>query len=156
MKDELISAARLLCRLLRHSSSTLEKVLVEILHRRYRNYWFPDYPHKGSGYRVIRITPTNIDCIITEAGSHCDLSEQYLRQHLPQEFTLWIDPHEVSYRIGESGCQIIIYKKVENYPVFKPFINPACNKYPPNKHWSDALFNKHHCTIEQLAKYVTS
>jgi len=44
-----------------------------------------------------------MDPLISKAGKDCGLSEETLFKIFPNEFTLWVDPDEVSYRIGEDG-----------------------------------------------------
>jgi len=117
MKLELISASNFLVHLIRMgcrnvSESQLSKFrdcLIEILRRRYRDHWFPEKPFKGSGYRCIRING-KMDSIIGQAGEGCGLSSTFLHQTFPSELTMWIDPLEVSYRIGENGSICVLYE----------------------------------------------
>ena len=116
MKLELLSASNFLVHLIRMgrrnvSESQLSKFrdcLIEILQRRYRDHWFPERPLKGSGYRCIRIN-SKMDSIISLAGEYCGLSLTLL-QTFPRELTMWIDPLEVSYRIGENGSICVLYE----------------------------------------------
>merc|ERR1712214_200595 len=100
------------------SESQLSKFrdcLIEILRRRYRDHWFPEKPFKGSGYRCIRING-KMDSIIGQAGEGCGLRSTFLHQTFPSELTMWIDPLEVSYRIGENGSICVLYEYKENGP----------------------------------------
>lgn len=90
-----------------------QELLKTILYRRYHNNWFPEKPFKRSGYRCIRIN-TKMDPIIVEAGEKSGLSLQFLYQIFPTELTMWVDPQEVSYRIGENGNICILYEYGEN------------------------------------------
>jgi hypothetical protein len=83
--------------------------VVEVLRRRYRDHWFPEKPYKGSGYRCIRING-KLDPVIVQAGESCGLSPQLIRSTFPSELTMWIDPLEVSYRIGENGSICVLYE----------------------------------------------
>jgi protein Tob/BTG len=78
--------------------------LEELLARRYKDHWHPGNPRKGSAYRCIRING-KMDPVVSEAAKVTGLSN--IAYYLPKEFTLWIDPSEVSYRFGEEGsiCQ---------------------------------------------------
>ena len=117
MKLELLSASNFLVHLIglgrrNVSESQLSKFrdcLIEILRRRYRDHWFPEKPFKGSGYRCIRING-KMDSIIGQAGEGCGLSSTFLHQTFPSELTMWIDPLEVSYRIGENGSICVLYE----------------------------------------------
>lgn len=76
---------------------------------RYKHHWFPLAPSKGSGYRCIRINH-KMDPLIGEAAGMIGLSHERLFQLLPSELTLWVDPFEVSYRIGENGSICVLYE----------------------------------------------
>lgn len=118
MKLEVNSAADFLMNLLRLKKveplpdndqlqsfkGSLESLLV--LH--YRSHWYPDIPIKGSGYRCIRING-KIDPLIAQAGISVGIPPNLLRKMLPSELTLWIDPEEVAYRIGENGSICVLY-----------------------------------------------
>jgi len=79
----------------------------------YKHHWFPDRPCKGSGYRCIRINH-KMDPLVWQAGQRIGLTIQQLYLLLPSELTLWVDPFEVSYRIGEDGSICVLY---ESQPV---------------------------------------
>ncbi|KAK6472136.1 protein BTG2-like [Huso huso] len=85
------------------------KSLQEALADHYKQHWFPDRPQKGSGYRCIRINH-EMDPLIGKSASRIGLSSQQLFHLLPKELTLWIDPFEVSYRIGEDGSTCVLYE----------------------------------------------
>lgn len=81
----------------------------------YKHHWFPEKPFKGSGYRCIRINH-KMDPIISKAASQIGLSLPQLYQLLPSELTLWVDPYEVSYRIGEDGSICVLYDATATKP----------------------------------------
>lgn len=89
---------------LQHFKGSLQSLLV----LRFRSHWYPDVPTKGSGYRCIRING-KMDPIVEQAGVAVGLLPRTLRKMLPSELTLWIDPEEVSYRIGENGSICVLY-----------------------------------------------
>lgn len=89
---------------LQHFKGSLQQLLV--MH--FRSHWYPDVPTKGSGYRCIRING-NMDPLVEKAGNDAGLLPRTLRKMLPSELTLWIDPAEVSYRIGENGSICVLY-----------------------------------------------
>jgi len=117
MKLELLSASNFLVHLVRLArrnvpESQLQKFhecLIEVLRRRYRDHWFPEKPFKGSGFRCIRING-KFDQLIGSAGEAAGLSSKFLHSIFPSELTLWIDPLEVSYRIGENGSICVLYE----------------------------------------------
>ena len=122
MKLELHSASNFLVHLVRLSSRSsindahLEKFrlsLVEVLRRRYRDHWFPEKPFKGSGYRCIRING-RMDPVIAQAAEVASLDSTQIHATFPSELTMWIDPLEVSYRIGENGSICVLYEFKED------------------------------------------
>ncbi|EGW01016.1 protein BTG1 [Cricetulus griseus] len=88
---------------------TFSQSLQELLAEHYKHHWFPEKPFKGSGYRCIRINH-KMDPLIGRAAQQIGLSSQELFKLLPSELTLWVDPYEVSYRIGEDGSICVLYE----------------------------------------------
>lgn len=138
MKLELLSASNFLVHLIRLAKcnvgeTQLQKFrdsLIEFLKRRYRDHWFPQKPLKGSGYRCIRING-KMDPVIGQAGEACGLTSAFLCSTLPSELIIWIDPLEVTYRIGESGSVCVLYEHSEG--VTDPWIPASMrNKKCPN------------------------
>jgi len=189
MKLELLSASNFLVHLIRlgrrnvgeSQLSKFRDCLIEVLRRRYRDHWFPEKPFKGSGYRCIRING-KMDPVIAQAGEGCGLSSTLLHQTFPSELTMWIDPLEVSYRIGENGsiCVLYEYKEGTSEP-WKPSVNlnnkmssaastnqnnaknrqhheadgsPSCKESLRNMDY--LLDPRKSVSIEQLAAYVSS
>lgn len=116
MKLEIKSAANFLMNLLRMGNTLNEQQLdifrcklEELLRKHYQHHWFPEKPFKGSGYRCIRINH-KMDPLIAAAASSSGVSDSSLLHNMfPNELTLWIDPREVSYRIGENGSICVLY-----------------------------------------------
>lgn len=115
-----MSAADFLVHLLRLQAGQLSErqlemfksSLTEVLRHRYRDHWFPDRPNRGSGYRCIRING-KMDPVIAQAGANVGLLPTVLHSLFPSELTMWIDPSEVSYRIGENGSICVLYERTE-------------------------------------------
>lgn len=115
MRLEIRSAADFLMNILRLGRSLDSRLLdvfrgtlEDLLRHHYQHHWFPEKPTRGSGYRCIRINH-KMDPILSKAGRACGLHEASLRELLPNELTLWVDPREVSYRIGENGSICVLY-----------------------------------------------
>jgi len=182
MKLEVQSASNFLVHLVRLSKRNVSETqlgkfrdsLIEVLRRRYRDHWFPEKPFKGSGYRCIRING-KMDPVIGQAGDNSGLSSQFLHQIFPSELTMWIDPREVSYRIGENGSICVLYEFKENVtepwkPAFqcnnknsgqqpstesKPdTTKPSCKESIRNMDY--LLDPRKSVSIEQLAAFVSS
>ncbi|XP_051977118.1 protein BTG1-like [Xyrauchen texanus] len=116
MKPEISAAVGFLSRFLRikghvndRQLQSFNQSLQDILSEQYKHHWFPDRPNKGSGYRCIRINH-KMDPLVGQAGQRIGLSIQQLYVLLPSELTLWVDPFEVSYRIGEDGSICVLYE----------------------------------------------
>ncbi|KAG8547726.1 hypothetical protein GDO81_027639 [Engystomops pustulosus] len=75
--------------------------ILEILMKKYTGHWSPEKPMRGRAYRCIRVNRNDREETILEACVHSGLSYQDLS--LPKEMTLWIDPYEVSCRLGEDN-----------------------------------------------------
>lgn len=118
MKLEVNSAADFLMNLLRLKKveplpnndqlQNFKGSLENLLALHYRSHWYPEIPTKGSGYRCIRING-KIDPLIAQAGISVGIPPNLMRKMLPAELTLWIDPEEVAYRIGENGSICVLY-----------------------------------------------
>ncbi|KAM4035304.1 protein BTG1 [Anomaloglossus baeobatrachus] len=116
MKPEIIAAVGFIAKFLRTKGlmndrelQTFNLSLQELLAEHYRHHWFPEKPSKGSAYRCIRINH-KMDPLIGQAATRIGLSSQEMFKLLPSELTLWIDPYEVSYRIGEDGSICVLYE----------------------------------------------
>jgi protein Tob/BTG len=117
MLHEVRSAVNFVTNLLQ--KGTIDLALVEMFKQalfnflclHYQNHWFPEKPNKGSAYRCLRFVNKKMDPLILRAGVHCGLTEQRLRLLFPSELTVWVDPNEVSYRIGEEGSIGVLFEE---------------------------------------------
>ena len=106
MREEVHCACEFLSRMLETKNlpvqfvNQFKKRLEELLLSRFENHWDTANPSKGSAYRCIRING-RLDPVIRDAAKVTGLSD--ISTYLPAEFTMWIDPKEVSYRFGEEG-----------------------------------------------------
>jgi protein Tob/BTG len=115
MQKEIDSAVQFICGLLQARSlslnlvETFRTVLCQVMYGRYKDHWFPDKPCKGSAYRCMCINDRNLDPLILKAGLESGLTATQLLQLLPNQLTVWVDPEEVAYRIGEDGSIGVLY-----------------------------------------------
>ncbi|KAK2825157.1 hypothetical protein Q7C36_019084 [Tachysurus vachellii] len=86
-----------------HFSFSLQKTLLDY----YEKHWFPQDPCRGSGYRCLRINH-KMDPLINKAARAVGITKEELFVLLPCELTVWVDPHEVSYRISENGSSCVL------------------------------------------------
>ncbi|KAG8246906.1 Protein btg1 [Homalodisca vitripennis] len=82
--------------------------LIKLLKNKYKSHWYKEYPNRRSAYRCIRMNGT-MDPIVAQAFNATGCSTNSLRALFPHEFTVWIDPEDVSYRIGENGSISLLY-----------------------------------------------
>lgn len=75
--------------------------LVRNLMKKFEGHWYPDKPSKGCGYRCLLISHS-LDPVLLTSVEESGLSVTDVQSNLPEKLSLWIDPFEVSYRIGES------------------------------------------------------
>jgi len=184
MRLEIISAADFLVHLLRLQAGQLterqlemfKSSLTEVLRHRYRDHWFPDRPNRGSGYRCIRING-KMDPVIAQAGANVGLLPTVLHSLFPSELTMWIDPSEVSYRIGENGSICVLYERTEAEKVEEISVQPQQHQHHSQQHQQppsmppppplqqqqqqfesckDSLLLQHTQFNEQIATFVSS
>ncbi|KAM4652630.1 protein BTG3-like [Discoglossus pictus] len=125
MRDEVQLGASYIVRLLnRHQKLDSEQVerftqmLTTILCERFEGHWYPESPQKGQAYRCIRIEQSlSVDASILQACVRSGLRCSQLA--LPRELSLWIDPEEVSCRLGETSSPFIV-KAPEDKKIEKP------------------------------------
>lgn len=139
MRVEVTSAANFLVRLLRLNKQSavvsdqqlevFRAALIDTLRIRYQEHWFPEKPCKGSGYRCIRING-QMDPVLAHAGGLVGLPGQFLHTLFPSELTMWIDPREVSYRIGENGSICVLYDEREVEETMRQSANNSVSSTP--------------------------
>lgn len=108
MKEEILAAVMFLVRFIEKSETfprdqleNFKNNLTTLLTQRFEKHWFPEVPAKGQGYRCIRVNGLSpVDMTLERAAVQCGLRYRDLR--LPTELTVWVDPSEVCYRLGES------------------------------------------------------
>ncbi|NXS14423.1 TOB2 protein, partial [Neodrepanis coruscans] len=82
--------------------------LERLLKKKYEGHWYPEKPLKGSGYRCVHIGET-VDPVVELAAKRSGLAVEDVRANVPEELSVWIDPFEVSYQIGEKGTVKVLY-----------------------------------------------
>ncbi|PSN34593.1 hypothetical protein C0J52_27806 [Blattella germanica] len=85
----------------------LEKALKE----KFKGHWYPEKPFKGSAFRCLK-TGDPIDPVLERAARESGVPIQDVLENLPQELAVWVDPGEVSYRIGEKGAVKVLFSEL--------------------------------------------
>lgn len=158
MKEEVQCACELFSKLLETRNLPRQFVqpfrarLGELLAERFKEHWDTKNPTKGSGYRCIRIN-SKMDPLVHNAAKATGLQD--ISKYLPVELTMWIDPGDVSYRIGEDGsvCSVptTLIKRSESHystsnghhysardsysPPSRASSSPAAASSPPNYYY---------------------
>lgn len=131
MKKEVDSAAAFIAALLtKHVDSDFLEFfqfqIEEELKEKYKDHWHVCNSNRGSAYRAINIQYKKIDqkilapltrsfiCINRLPEQEAKMEASKLSKHFPQELTMWIDPQDVSYRIGDHGSIGVIYSGTSN------------------------------------------
>lgn len=136
MKEEILAAVMFLVRFIEKSETfprdqldNFKNNLTSLLTQRFEKHWFPEVPAKGQGYRCIRVNGTSpVDMTLEKAAVQCGLRYRDLR--LPTELTVWVDPSEVCYRLGESEgsyCTLATFPSDPSSPPSSP-ISPIIEK----------------------------
>lgn len=82
----------------------LEKALKD----KFSGHWYPDKPFKGSAFRCLK-TGDPVDSVLERAARESGVPIQDILENLPGELAVWVDPGEVSYRIGEKGSVKVLF-----------------------------------------------
>ncbi|RVE69189.1 hypothetical protein OJAV_G00075390 [Oryzias javanicus] len=82
----------------------LERILVS----RFEGHWYPEAPMRGSAFRCIHLGAQR-DPVVELAAKRSGLDTEEVRANVPAELSVWIDPYEVSYQIGEQGAVKVLY-----------------------------------------------
>lgn len=80
---------------------------------KFQGHWYPDKPFKGSAYRCLKITDP-ADPVLNRAAAESGNPLSDIIENLPADLAVWIDPGEVSYRMGEKGSVKILYSEKDS------------------------------------------
>ncbi|XP_033108084.1 protein Tob2-like [Anneissia japonica] len=83
--------------------------LEKALDQKFQGHWYPSRPTKGSAYRCLKFQSSRLDPAVDIASRKSGLKVEEILANLPNDLMVWIDPREVSYRIGEKGSTQILY-----------------------------------------------
>ncbi|XP_051994570.1 protein Tob2-like [Xyrauchen texanus] len=82
----------------------LERILVS----RFEGHWYPEVPLRGSAFRCLNLGGHR-DPVVELAAKRSGLDTEEVHANVPPELSIWIDPYEVSYQIGEKGAVNVLY-----------------------------------------------
>lgn len=127
---------------------SMEQAILE----KFKNHWHPTKPLKGNAFRCINIdNVTNmVDPILVEAAETSKIKLGEIQVLFPEGLDLWIDPDDVSFRIGK-GAIWPVYRKGLSSPetTVQNYINTSfnnCGSHPGKP------FNKRHYDKENYQR----
>ena len=128
------------------------------LRDKFSDHWYPDKPFKGSAFRCLKITDP-ADPVLNRAARESGNPIPDITENLPTDLAIWIDPGEVSYRIGEKGSVKILYSANDpsNFPIGgagcstnSNSVNEELSNEPTNLQMSSNVGNSGFLPIENL------
>lgn len=69
---------------------------------------------QGSAFRCLK-TGDPIDAVLHRAARESGVPISDILENLPAELAVWVDPGEVSYRIGEKGIVKILFSEITDH-----------------------------------------
>ena len=78
-----------------------QRAVRELMLVKFQAHWNVDAPLLGNGFRAIVNSGRLVDPLLVRAAGMSGVPE--LAAMLPSDLVVWVDPHDVSYRIGEHG-----------------------------------------------------
>lgn len=114
---------------------TLRTRLTDLLADRYENHWYVDKPLKGSAFRCINISveDNTIDTVLRNAANEIGVTEKDLLGVFSNGLALWVDPDDVSGRMGKGAIFPIYKKMVNNRTVVSEPAVPAIGHRPQQR-----------------------
>ena len=89
-------------------ASKLASSIAEVISERYSGHWYPDEPHRGSGYRAISCSVHGLDQLLLKAAERAKVDPKKLHAVLVNRGvqTVWVNPGEVKAQSGKSVLRI--------------------------------------------------
>lgn len=110
MKDEVRTAITFLsgllirnCKVNEEQVQTFRDTLEHLMMTKFENHWHPSKPLKGNAFRCLNIDNTAIDPVLLSATKASAILPGVLLEIFPGGLALWVDPGEVSCRIGKGS-----------------------------------------------------
>jgi len=86
-----------------HHAEAFKNALLKCLTQRFFGHWHPESPEKGSAFRCVSVQNGHLDPVLRDAARIAGVEDSIIVKALPPNFSLWIDPGEVSVRIGDKS-----------------------------------------------------
>jgi len=117
--------------------------LEKALKQKFANHWYVEKPMKGSAFRCLK-TGQPTDPVLVAAAFSANVPIADIIENLPGEMAIWIDPGEVSYRIGQGPVKILwsesemddLDREVTQFnpeaQIFQPIESPSLSPFAAN------------------------
>lgn len=142
MKDEVRCAIKFLSEVLLRSSKVNEEqvkkfkdTLEQLMITKFQNHWHPSKPLKGNAFRCLNIDTTAIDPVLLTATKASGILPTVLLEIFPGGLALWVDPGEVSCRIGKGSICPLFGGQNAN---FQQQSNSQTSQRPPLQHFNSS------------------
>lgn len=82
----------------------IRDAFIHTMSKRYNGHWHPEQPERGNAFRCVSVSDGRLDPVLRETATMAGiLDHSALVEALPSDFTLWVDPGEVSVRVGDGA-----------------------------------------------------
>lgn len=95
----------------RRRADLFAEELSAAIQTKFQGHWYADQPTKGSAYRCLHFTSKEVDPVFNKASESAGIAFSEISTYIPSELSVWVDPGEVSYQIGEKGTQSVLYRR---------------------------------------------
>lgn len=95
----------------RRRADVFAEELSVAIQTKFQGHWYADQPTKGSAYRCLHFTSKEVDPVFQKASEASNIPFSEVSTYIPSELSVWVDPGEVSYQIGEKGTQSVLYRR---------------------------------------------
>jgi len=103
------------------SGSPLEEKFIsslnKILSEKFTGHWYAETPFRGSAYRCLIFTPVEMDGSVRLALESAGVDDALVKQSplSSQDLRVWVDPGDVSFKVGKTTYTQQIYGTRENH-----------------------------------------
>jgi protein Tob/BTG len=95
----------------RRRADLFAEELSSAIQTKFQGHWYAEQPTKGSAYRCLHFTSKEVDPVFNKASESAGIPFAEITTYIPSELSVWVDPGEVSYQIGEKGTQSVLYRR---------------------------------------------
>lgn len=95
----------------RRRADLFAEELSSSIQHKFQGHWYADQPTKGSAFRCLHFTSKEVDPVFQKASEASGIAFAEISNYIPSELSVWVDPGEVSYQIGERGTVSFLYRR---------------------------------------------